>query len=559
MARGRGKDFWAAEAAKAAREVGHPDPAQFAAQMATESIDFDEDVIWGRRVSPAGAQGIAQFMPATAKSVGVNPLKPRKALRAAAKLMKGYIAEYGPEDALRAYNAGPGAIKASYGYGETNNYVNRIRSRRSEFKGLAAGAGPSRGGDMGATRTPGTPAQTVAGYKAQNMPAAAPASAAVQQLAAELAQGAAPVASVAAPALPAFAAAARGPQGQALSVPSVGAAAPAPRVADQLAQAAVTQGPTVQNPDVAPLRIPGTSGTKGGGRRGPVLVVGDSLGVGTAPLLKRAVGGKVEAVVKGGISSSRAVAAARDKIASGQYGTIVFDLGTNDASAKETVASLREVARLAPNARIVVATVNSPYDEGRKNKALRTIARNMPNVELVRWRGASKGGAILADGIHGAYDKRAALFAQAIGPAGGGGAGGGQRGKLTITGPNPGRIKPLVKSFGEEVAGVLGKPLVGSDGTGHSYRSATGNVSQHSVGEAVDIPLAGKTLLDAGRAALIAAGMPRAKAMKVKGGLFNLERKVNGRTVKHQVIFNDYALVSGTPHTDHLHISAAYA
>lgn len=124
----------------------------------------------------------------------------------------------------------------------------------------------------------------------------------------------------------------------------------------------------------------------------------------------------------------------------------------------------------------------------------------------------------------------------------------GERGKFKITGPNPGRLKPYLVDFAEQVAGVLGKPLTGSDGTGHSYRTATGGVSQHSSGEATDIPLSGRALLEAGQAALIAAGMPEAQARKQKGGLYN----ING----HQIIFNDYQQVSGSPHTDHLHISA---
>lgn len=476
MARRSGVN-WRAEAAKAARREGVP-VGLFVAQIEQESA-FDEDVIFGRRVSSAGAQGIAQIMPATARGWGVNPLKPRKALRAAAQNMKKYIDAYGEEGALRAYNAGPGAIAASRGYAETNQYVNNIMRNRKKYAGLAAGAGVSRGGDTGATRD--TPARTVAGYKAQNMPAAAAASPEVQELSAELAAAAAPRVGVTAPALPSFAASARGPQGQSLSVPSVGGGpVQGPRMADTLAAAAmVQQGPTVQNPDVAPLRIPGT---RGSGGRGPVLVVGDSLGVGTAPLLKRAVGGRVESVVKGGISSSRAVAAARGRIASGRFGTIVFDLGTNDASAKETVASLREVARLAPNSRIVVATVNSPWDEGRKNRALRTIARNMPNVELVRWHGASRGGAILSDGIHGAYDKRAALFAQAVGPAGGGGAGGGGAAA-------PGLFKPAggykgTKGIADRVVSQLGKGLglTVTSSKRHNTNPHSGKGSDHDYG-----------------------------------------------------------------------------
>ncbi len=119
---------------------------------------------------------------------------------------------------------------------------------------------------------------------------------------------------------------------------------------------------------------------------------------------------------------------------------------------------------------------------------------------------------------------------------------------MTITGPDPGRIKPSVLDFAERVSEIYGKPIVGSDGTGHSYRTATGNVSQHSTGNATDIPASGRELLRMGRAALIAAGMPRRQAMKEKGGLYN----IGG----HQIIFLDRRRVSGSPHADHLHISA---
>ncbi len=121
-------------------------------------------------------------------------------------------------------------------------------------------------------------------------------------------------------------------------------------------------------------------------------------------------------------------------------------------------------------------------------------------------------------------------------------------GTFNVTGPNPGRLKPQLVSFAEKVAGIYGKSLVGSDGTGHSYRTATGGVSQHSTGNATDIPASGAELTRMGRAALIAAGMPREQAMKQTGGLFN----VGG----HQIIFHDRQRISGSAHDDHLHISA---
>jgi hypothetical protein len=61
-----------------------------------------------KAVSPAGAQGIAQFMPATAKGLGIDPWNPVQALKAAAKLMAAYYKSYGSyQMALAAYNCGP--------------------------------------------------------------------------------------------------------------------------------------------------------------------------------------------------------------------------------------------------------------------------------------------------------------------------------------------------------------------------------------------------------------------------------------------------------------------
>ena len=96
-----------------------------------------------RAISSAGARGIAQIMPATARGWGVNPDDPVAALDAAARNMSGYIKTYlggkkpssvtdpvalrqAYEKGLRAYNAGPGAVEASKKYAETNRYVQKI-------------------------------------------------------------------------------------------------------------------------------------------------------------------------------------------------------------------------------------------------------------------------------------------------------------------------------------------------------------------------------------------------------------------------------------------------
>lgn len=63
-------------------------------------------------ISPAGAIGIAQFMPGTAADLGINPYDPVQSLRGAAGLMSHYAGWYRGNyaKALAAYNAGPGTV-----------------------------------------------------------------------------------------------------------------------------------------------------------------------------------------------------------------------------------------------------------------------------------------------------------------------------------------------------------------------------------------------------------------------------------------------------------------
>lgn len=91
-----------------------------------------------RAISPAGAIGIAQFMPATAAGLGINPYDPVQSLWGASRLMASYARQYGGNyaKALGAYNAGPGNVSwAVYSCGsgwlvcmpaETQNYVHYI-------------------------------------------------------------------------------------------------------------------------------------------------------------------------------------------------------------------------------------------------------------------------------------------------------------------------------------------------------------------------------------------------------------------------------------------------
>lgn len=82
--------------------------------------------------SHAGALGLMQLMPATAKSLGVkDPLNPAQNIEGGVKYLKNMLEEFNGNTilALAAYNAGPNAVK-KYGtvppYKETQNYVKSI-------------------------------------------------------------------------------------------------------------------------------------------------------------------------------------------------------------------------------------------------------------------------------------------------------------------------------------------------------------------------------------------------------------------------------------------------
>jgi soluble lytic murein transglycosylase-like protein len=103
-------------------------------------------------VSRAGAMGLGQLMPGTAKGLGVsNAYDPVANIEAAIRLIKGNLTKYsGSKDwndvdwshiqlALASYNAGPGAVKKYGGvppYRETQGYIKKVISYYKKFCGI---------------------------------------------------------------------------------------------------------------------------------------------------------------------------------------------------------------------------------------------------------------------------------------------------------------------------------------------------------------------------------------------------------------------------------------
>jgi hypothetical protein len=108
------------------------DPALLAA-VAQQESGFDASA-----VSPAGAQGLMQFMPGTARGLGVDPFDPASAVDGAARYLADLTRQFGSTElGLAAYNAGPGTVRRYGGippYSETQDYVRSVMSKAEALR-----------------------------------------------------------------------------------------------------------------------------------------------------------------------------------------------------------------------------------------------------------------------------------------------------------------------------------------------------------------------------------------------------------------------------------------
>ena len=108
----------------AARKYGLP-------PRLVRSVMKAESGFQNQAVSPKGAIGLMQLMPATAQTFGADPHDPAQNVDAGARYLRALLEKYGGElrHALAAYNAGPAAVEKYRGvppYAETLEYIRRV-------------------------------------------------------------------------------------------------------------------------------------------------------------------------------------------------------------------------------------------------------------------------------------------------------------------------------------------------------------------------------------------------------------------------------------------------
>ena len=96
-----------------------------------ESVARVESALRPEAVSPKGALGVMQLMPATARKLDADPRDTAQNIDAGARLLRELLIKYDGDvvKALSAYNAGEGAVDRYRGmppYPETQDYVDKV-------------------------------------------------------------------------------------------------------------------------------------------------------------------------------------------------------------------------------------------------------------------------------------------------------------------------------------------------------------------------------------------------------------------------------------------------
>ncbi|MBD7922387.1 lytic transglycosylase domain-containing protein [Xanthomonas bonasiae] len=110
-----------------------------------QSLAWSESRYDASAVSPAGAIGVMQLMPATARALAVDPWDPQQNIEGGAAYLRQQLDRFDGdlERALAAYNAGPGQVQRHAGvppFRETRAYVAGNLERLAELSVAGAAA-----------------------------------------------------------------------------------------------------------------------------------------------------------------------------------------------------------------------------------------------------------------------------------------------------------------------------------------------------------------------------------------------------------------------------------
>jgi lysophospholipase L1-like esterase len=156
-----------------------------------------------------------------------------------------------------------------------------------------------------------------------------------------------------------------------------------------------------------------------------VLVIGDSLEVGTGPYLRQELAGTPVTIdARTSRPSPEGVSVLRDRL-SPSHRIVVFDIGVNDdpSQPQRLAADLDTVRGIVGERCLVVATVTRPPLNGVSvadlNRATRDFVAATPTARLADWHARTAGDpGLLRDGTHpnpGGYAVRARVIAGAVG------------------------------------------------------------------------------------------------------------------------------------------------
>jgi lysophospholipase L1-like esterase len=157
---------------------------------------------------------------------------------------------------------------------------------------------------------------------------------------------------------------------------------------------------------------------------GDVVIVGDSLAVGTQPFLGPLLTDRtVVAGVKNGITTPQGMKLLRMSLRTVVPQTVVMSVGTNDGGSPKRFGDRvrRTMAYLPVDTCVIWSTIIRPRRKGPFrpiNRMLHKLKKRDPRLVVVDWEHAVSGGDVfLPDGLHAdlaGYEYRAALIANAV-------------------------------------------------------------------------------------------------------------------------------------------------